>query len=234
MRINRFLSEAGVASRRKADDLIRQGRIKKNGVIIQDLGVQVDPDQDQIEFDDLLVTRKLISKKDQLIALNKPAGYLTSHDDKHHDQTIFQLLPPEYGKFKFAGRLDLQTRGLIFLSDSGDLIQELTHPSKGPEKEYEISLQYPLDAEKLAIEFRVGIRDQGETLRAASVSPDSGQSKKFRVVLEEGKKRQLRRMFSKMGGKLIDLQRVRVGNCRLESLQLNEGEWCWVEIKKIL
>jgi 23S rRNA pseudouridine2605 synthase len=233
MRINRYLAEAGVASRRKAELLVTQGRVRINKEIVTDLSTQVNSPGDLVELDGNPVSITKTNNSGKIIALFKPAGYLTSHADKHHDKIIFDLLPQEFSLYKFAGRLDLSSRGLIFLSDSGDTIQNLTHPSHGPEKEYQVELESPLDALKVAKEFRIGIRDDGDTLRAVSVEPRRGSSKVFHIVLKEGKKRQIRRMFAKLDARVKDLLRTRIGNCKLASLNIKEGEYCEVSIEMV-
>jgi 23S rRNA pseudouridine2605 synthase len=234
MRINRYLAEAGVASRRKAEEWIREGRVQVNGFFINDLATAIDLSKDEVLVDGVKVEILKESHPDQLVVLNKPPGYLTSHKDAHHTQTIFDLLPSEFEKFRFSGRLDLESRGLLLLSPNGDVIQNLTHPSFSPEKEYEVTLQEAMDAKTIHTEFIIGIRDQGETLRAISLSPKFGTTKKFTVTLKEGKKRQLRRMFQKMGGRVIDLNRTRIGNLKLQNLRLEIGKWKWVSLDTIL
>lgn len=234
MRINRFLAEAGIASRRKAEDWIREGRVQVNGIFISDLSIQIEPSKDEVMVDGEKVSIIAESHPDQLIALNKPPGYITSHKDYHNSQTIFDLLPEEFEKFRFSGRLDLESRGLLLLSPNGDLIQQLTHPSLSPDKEYEVTLQESIDAKSIYIQFIVGMRDKGETLRALSLWPKSGNTKRFIVTLKEGRKRQLRRMFQKIGARVIDLNRIRIGNLQLSNLNLEMGKWKWVSIDSVI
>ncbi|WP_442915937.1 pseudouridine synthase [Leptospira sp. GIMC2001] len=234
MRINRFLAGSGITSRRKAEEWIREGRVRVNGNLVVDLGTQINTESDLVTVDNVPFNEHKPVSIDKVIILNKPAGYLTSHSDRFHDKTIFDLLPQEYANFRFAGRLDLESRGVLILSDSGDVIQRLSHPSLGPEKEYIVHTFQKINAQKVDVDFRVGIRDQGETLRAKSVSPITGDTNSFRVVLEEGKKRQLRRMFLKLGGRVSDLYRVRVGNFSLEKINIAEGKWKWIDLNKII
>jgi len=234
MRINRFLAEAGIASRRKAENWIREGRVQVNGIFIHDLTIIIEPSSDEVLVDGEKVTITPESNPDQLIVLNKPPGYLTSHKDYHHSQTIFDLLPQEFEKFRFSGRLDLESRGLLLLSPNGDLIQKLTHPSLSPDKEYEVILQESVDAKSICTQFIVGMRDKGETLRALSFWPKSGNTKRFIVTLKEGRKRQLRRMFQKVGARVIDLNRIRIGNLQLSNLNLEIGKWKWVSIESVI
>lgn len=233
MRINRFLATAGIASRRKAELLVLQGKVTINGEVIRDLSQKVDEGKDRIEVNGKPVRSLINPISNRVLAFYKPAGYLTSHGDKHHTKTIFTLLPQEFSLYKFSGRLDLPSRGLLFLSDSGDIIQNLTHPSQELEKEYEVTLSRKMEAGTFARDFLLGIRDKGETLRAKSLSPMQGESKLFRIVLVEGRKRQIRRMFSKYNGHVEDLKRIRIGKCRLDDLKLKEGEWCWVDLNQI-
>lgn len=232
MRINRFLADAGLGSRRKVEEIVRQGRVSVNGQRVVDLATQVGP-QDRVEVDGQVAEVSDSVSEPRLIAFYKPKGYLTSHGDRFHEKTIFQILGGEYLTFKFAGRLDLESEGLLLLSDSGDWIQALTHPSQGLEKEYSVELDRSLAASLVRDEMVVGIRDQGETLRALRVEPNRGQSSRFQVVLVEGKKRHIRRMFAKLGAKVTRLVRVRIGRLRLADLGLQEGQWRDVRMQDV-
>jgi len=211
------------------ETFILSGRIRVNGSIVRSLSLQIDPHRDEIFLDNSKL--QILQEPIRILALNKPSGFLTSHSDRFHDQTIFHLLPEEFSQFRFAGRLDLYTRGLLILSNSGETIQKLSHPNFGIEKEYKVFLDTSLDSSFVEREFLLGIRDEGETLRAKSVKPSRGLSSQFYVILEEGRKRQIRRMFRKVHAGVTDLIRTRIGNLRLEDLNLKEGEWCEIDPK---
>ncbi len=234
MRINQFLARAGLGSRRKVEEIILSGRVKCNGKTVTDLGRQIDPAVDKVEFEGKGLK---LGGEGRLVALFKPAGYLTSKEDKHHEKTIFDLLQGEAKDFNYAGRLDLSSRGLLLLSDDGNLIQKLTHPRYKMEKEYEVTIQKRTPWKRLTEEFRLGVREGGETLRVKMIEPISVDGKdseleeadRFRIILEEGKKRQIRRMFHSKNLSVIDLIRVRIGNLKLSDLKIKEGEFTYLD-----
>jgi len=226
IRINRFLAKCGLGARRNVEDLISQGRVSINGSVITSLSMKVIPGKDSVSFDGEVIE---LLPDTLVLALNKPSGYLCSHHDVHHDKTVFNLLPKKYGKFNIAGRLDLSSRGLMILSANGELLNAVSHPSTGLEKEYHVEIDSdPMESE-LVKSFLHGIDDGGEFLRAKEVEVLDSEKKLVRIVLKEGKKRQIHRMFASLGIKVLDLQRVRIGNLNLHSLNIDEGKF--VEIK---
>jgi len=240
MRINQFLARAGVGSRRKVEEIVLAGRIKVNGSTLTDLSYRVE-DKDEVRLDGKRVSIQFDPDLHKIIAFHKPVGYLASHEDKHNDHVIFELLPKEYQKYNYAGRLDLDSRGLMFLSSDGDFIQRITHPSKKIEKEYIVTLNKNIDWKPIADEFMLGVREGGETLRAKFVSPAFPKSLKpdeetnhLRVVLGEGKKRQIRRMFHSKNLSVIDLFRVRIGDFSLERKTIDEGKFIGVKEDQII
>ncbi len=240
MRINQFLARAGVASRRKVEEMVLAGRVKVNGSTLTDLSYRVQT-TDVVQMDGKRIEIRIDEDLPLIIAFHKPVGYLASHEDKHNDRVIFDLLPKEYQKYNYAGRLDLDSRGLMFLSSDGDFIQRITHPSKKIEKEYIVTLNKNIDWKPIAEEFMLGVREGGETLRANFVSPAFPKSLKpdehtnhLRVVLGEGKKRQIRRMFHSKNLSVIDLFRVRIGNFSLETKNIAEGKFIGVREDQII
>lgn len=232
MRINLFLAKTTRMSRRKAENLIREGRVRLNGKILDNLGTTIHPWEDVVELDGV---RLVWEEEDTtIIAFHKPAGYLTSHSDRFHNQTIFTILPQEYYYFKFIGRLDLHSRGLLLLTNSGSLLQRISHPNYGMEKEYHVTIPQPIDASWVHSSFTLGIWEGGEFLKAKEVIPKNGLTSKFQIILTEGKKRQIRRMFQVLGYPVVDLIRVRIGNLKLKDLNLKEGEWKKVSIDSIV
>ncbi|GBF49367.1 pseudouridylate synthase [Leptospira ryugenii] len=229
MRINQFLAKNGWGARRKVEEIILSGRVKVNGNTLTDLSYRVE------EGDNVLVDGKnaLAAASDlrsQILAFHKPKGYLTSHEDKHNENLIFDLLPEAYKKFNYAGRLDLDSRGLILLSNDGGFIQKITHPSFKIEKDYIVTLNKAVEVKSIAEEFTLGVREGGETLRAFKVQdafpkPGKTQSNHLRVTLLEGKKRQIRRMFHSKHLSVIDLFRTRIGRFDLEKVAIEEGSF---------
>jgi 23S rRNA pseudouridine2605 synthase len=215
MRLNRFLAAAGVASRRKCDELIAAGRVTINGRVCTDFSAQPD------ERDHVKVDRKLVhAERTMTLAMHKPAGFVSTRSDPHAHDTIFDLLPPKFPRLFNIGRLDAQSEGLLLLTNDGDLAQQLTHPRHEVDKEYEITLARPWD-NSLAQKLLRGITLDGKRARISrvhSIGPT-----RLRVVLHQGLNQQIRRMFYAIGYEVKRLVRVRVGNLRLGSLP--RGEW---------
>lgn len=223
IRLNRFLADCGLGSRRKAEELILGGQIVINGKKITDLGTRVNPETDVVSYrGDIL---RPTDEPKRILLLNKPVGYLCSHGDRFHEKTVFSLLPSEYKNYKIAGRLDLNSRGLLILTNDGELAQKISHPSNGSEKEYLVTLKYDPGEKGIQTAFQKGIVDAGEILRAKMVKLVPGKNCIYRVILGEGKKRQIRRMFHASGASVVDLQRIRVGSIQLEKLNLEEGKF---------
>src|ERR1043166_6742789 len=215
MRLNRFLAAAGIASRRKCDELIAAGRVTINGQICTDFSAQPG------ERDHVKVDGKLVHVERELtIALHKPAGFVSTRSDPHARDTIFDLLPPNFPRLFNIGRLDAQSEGLLLLTNNGDLAQRLTQPSHQVEKEYEVTLDRLWDA-TLTPKLLRGIVLDGKRARIMHLHPIG--SARLRVVLRQGLNQQIRRMFYDVGYDVKQLVRVRIGNLRLGDLA--RGEW---------
>lgn len=216
MRLNKFLAECKVASRRKADLLIKSGQIQVNGRIIKEMGIQVDPDNDQIKVNG---KQCRYSSNKIYIAFNKPTGYVCTHAMFHGEQSIFKLLPAKFENFKMAGRLDKQSEGLMILSNDGEFINQLTHPKFKHQKEYEVKLVKDLN------QFSMKKLLQGVSLEEGVAKLDKirkVKDKEYIVIIHQGWKRQIRRMFDKMHFKVISLRRIRVGEFKLDKLPVGK------------
>lgn len=167
IRLNRFLADCGLGSRRKTEELIQKGHIEINGKRVTNLGTRIDPEIDVVSYLGDVVKPIVESKK--ILIFNKPIGYLCSHADRFHEKTIFSLLPSDYKNFKIAGRLDLNSRGLLILTNDGALAQKITHPSNGSEKEYLVTLKHDPGEKLIQAAFQKGILDAGEILHAKMV-----------------------------------------------------------------
>lgn len=216
MRINKYIAQAGICSRRKADELITQGRIKINGIVLKELGYQV-KDDDLVYFDDKLIT---LIKEKYYYMLNKPVGYVCTNEDKFAEKTIFDLIENKTKLFSI-GRLDADSRGLILITNDGDLYNRIIHPRNEILKEYSIVLDKEFEAnDKSKIESGVDIGDYVTTTSYIELSNDKT---KLNIKISEGKNRQIRRMFDAFSYKVIDLKRVAIAELKLGSLQ--EGQY---------
>ncbi len=219
-RLQKVMAEAGVASRRHAEEMIAAGQVMVNGEVVTEMGVKVDPERDRIEVDG----KPLTPEAKVYLALNKPAGVVTTAEDTHDRPTVLSLIPEAVGRVYPVGRLDMDSQGLLLLTNDGDLAYRLTHPGFEHEKEYKIRVAgHP--SEKLLAQLARGIAlEDGPTLPAQiSMVQKKRDSTWLRVVLREGRKRQLRRMFEAIDHPVRDLIRMRVGPIQLGDLP--PGEW---------
>jgi 23S rRNA pseudouridine2605 synthase len=221
IRLNRFLAMAGVAARRKADELIAAGRVTVNGNPTPPGGRLVTPGEDVIAVDGVEV--RPAPAEHHYLAVNKPVGYLTAVSDRSHRPLVMALVRdiPGAERVHPVGRLDLDSRGLILLTDDGELSFRLQHPRHHVEKEYELIVRGRPSAEALE-KLRQGIAlEEGRTAPAAvklvGSGPDTGTTR-LRVVLRQGWKRQLRRSFQSLGYRVLDLRRIRIGSLRVGDL----------------
>lgn len=211
MRINKFIALHTSLSRRRADEAVYQKRVKINGDIA-DQGAQVE-DTDIVLLDDVPVRSQSSGKI--IIILNKPVGYVCSRHGQG-SRTIYDLLPMEYHNLKPAGRLDKDSSGLLVMSNDGDLLFELTHPSKEKIKIYEIILNKQLSSsDKNEIDKGVDLADGMSRLK---ISPLSTNRFEWRVEMHEGRNRQIRRTFSALNYEIISLNRIAFGEYSLGNL----------------
>ena len=229
-RINRFLAKCGLGARRDVEDYIRSGQIMVNGEVETSLSKKIDTTKDIVEFNGEKV--ELVSDN-TILALNKPEGYLCSHHDVHHDKTVFNLLPLKYKKFNMAGRLDLTSRGLMIFSANGEVLNQISHPSYDVKKRYLVQVDQPIQESDFVEIFLKGIEDDGEFLRAKEVRIVDSNTRTISIMLQEGKKRQIHRMFQAIGYKVVDLQRVQIGKLLLDDLDLPEGKFKEVKLEDI-
>lgn len=232
VRLQKYLAEAGVASRRASEDIILQARVTMNGKVVRELGVKVNPAKDQVMVDGKLVR----TKKKVYLALHKPVGCVCSRKDERGRHTVYELLPPDWSSVQSVGRLDYDTEGLLLLTNDGELSLRLTHPRYGVKKIYEVTVEGRVDEEQLAALTR-GIRDEGELLRAQRVRITSATKSRSVIELEltEGKNREVRRMCAAIGLNVEQLVRTQVGKIKLGELRV--GRWRMLtetEIKTLL
>ncbi len=223
MRLARYLALSGVASRRNAAELVREGLVSVNGVVAEAPGFKV------ARGDEVLFGGRRVSLGERCyVMLNKPRGYLCSVSDPHACRTIYELVDIPGRRLFSAGRLDLDSEGLIILTDDGDFAQRLTHPSHGVEKRYLVKTDRPIPRDMIS-EFKRGITDKGELLKAIDVLEVLGVGYFF--VMGEGKKREIRRMLASASLKVELLRRVAVGGLELGALPL--GKWRYLAPEEI-
>jgi 23S rRNA pseudouridine2605 synthase len=221
MRINKYLARSGVASRRQADLLVEQGRVKINGQIVSELGIQIDENRDKVEVDGKPVSP---TTGTIYLMLNKPPGYLVSSKDPHHDMLVISLLGEYKGKVFPVGRLDFESSGLLLFTNDGELAFRLSHPRFGVEKTYEVVVAGSVGEDQLAGLDKGVVLDDGPTAPSHSVIASKTKTTSvIRIILHEGRKRQVRRMFEKIGFPVVQLKRIEFGGIELGNLK--EGKF---------
>ncbi len=218
VRLNKYLAHKGIASRREADGLIAAGKVKINGRQVTEMGVQVDPELDVVEVDEQALQDR--EEEAVYVALNKPAGYVCAVKPTRQDpHTVVDLVDLPQRIYP-VGRLDKDTTGLIVLTNDGTLTFALTHPSAQSEKEYEVTFFHPISAEAVH-RLEGGVSLWGEKTLPTTVHVLG--PRRIRIILREGKNRQIRRICEKVGFPVKTLQRVRIKNLHLGDLPL--GYW---------
>ncbi len=232
VRLQKFLADCGVASRRASEQLMLAGRVTINGRVVKELGVKVQPPADKVAVDGHPVRprRKLY------VALHKPPGYLCTRSDPARRRTIGELLPREWEHLYSVGRLDRDSEGLMFLTNDGQFSLRLTHPRFGARKTYLVSVMGRVDRSMLE-KMTAGLMDQGEKLKAekARILSASNSRSVLELELTEGKNREIRRLMSALGLTVTHLQRIRIGPIKLG--ELPPGKWRTLtetEIKSLL
>ena len=216
MRLNKFLSTAGVASRRKCDELIKDGKIYVNGEVQSNLGIVIDEKKDVVEY---LGERVILPSSFIYLKMNKPKGYACTASDEKGRKTIFDLLEDKSVRLFNVGRLDYDTEGLIFLTNDGEFANSVIHPKFQIEKEYIVTVEGAMKESEFAV-LRKGVVVDGERMPSAKVNPISfdGKVTKLSVVITEGQNHQVRRMFDAIGREIKLLKRVRIGGVHLGNL----------------
>jgi pseudouridine synthase len=213
MRINKFVAKATGNSRRKADQLIKDGQVSINGEAAT-LGHDV-TSKDVVVMDGETLT---VDQKEILVMLNKPVGYVCSKDGQG-SMTVYDMLPPEYADLKIVGRLDKDSSGLVILTNNGDLANELTHPRYQKEKLYIVELDKELSESDLnRLIDGINLEDGLSKFNSITKSDDQ----KWLVSISEGRNRQIRRTFKKAGYDVVSLERISIGDYKLGDLDLSQ------------
>ena len=220
MRLQKFLSRAGVCSRRKGETYISAGNVRVNHKVVTLLGTSVNPEIDLVEFNG-----QPVSIKDEHIylALHKPKGYLTTCNQANR-KIVLDLVDLEERIFPI-GRLDKDSTGLLLLTNDGDLHHRLLHPSFDHEKEYEVQVKTAISDHALKT-MAQGVVIMGAKTRPAEIKRISRGH--FKIVLKEGRNRQIRRMVEKVGNQVVELKRIRIA--KIELGHLPEGSWRYLTL----
>lgn len=221
MRLQKYLSRAGVASRREAERWILQGRVSVNGQVVRELGTRVDEAADRVVVDGKPVR---LSERRWLM-LNKAPGTLTTRRDPGGAPTVYDSLPPEHRELPYVGRLDRETEGLLLFTNDGDAANALLHPSGEVEREYEVWVETaPTERTRSLLLSGIPLEDGPARAVAVGVPTPDGRGVRFSLVIIEGRKREVRRMMRAIGHPVLRLRRVRFGDLALDS-SLELGQW---------
>lgn len=237
MRLQKFLSSAGIASRRKCEELILEGKIKVNGQVVCELGTKIDPLKDEVKYNDKKV--ELVKEEHTYILLNKPIGYVTTANDQFGRDTVLDLLKKVNRRVVPVGRLDMFTSGALILTDDGDFVYKVTHPKHEITKTYTVTVRGIVEESEVQ-KLREGvIIDNDYTTKPADariikIDREKNQSR-MEIRIHEGKNRQVRKMCEAIGRKVLALHRTKIGDVGVKDLKI--GTWRYLtpnEIKSIL
>ena len=222
IRLQKFLAEAGIASRRKAEELIEQGKVKVNGQTVTALGTKIKPDIDVVEYNGKKVS---VEEEKVYILLNKPIGYVTTAKDQFSRDTVLDLVKVKQ-RVVPVGRLDMYTSGALILTNDGDFVYKVTHPKHEVEKTYNVTIRGNVSNEDLE-KLRSGlVIDEYKTSEAKARILKREEEKnitRVEVIIHEGRNRQVRKMFEAIGKNVIALHRSKIGKIAVNDMKL--GTW---------
>lgn len=230
VRLQKYLADCGIASRRKCEEYIQQGKVQVNGKVNTELGTKINPKKDKVKFEDREVTqnRKLV-----YILLNKPIGYVTTVDDQFNRETVLDLVKVKE-RIVPVGRLDMYTSGALILTNDGDFVYKVTHPKHEIEKTYTVTIKGIIQNDEVE-KLRKGVKIEDYTTKPARVKILKTDKEKnisrLEIIIHEGKNRQVRKMCEAIGKKVIALHRSKIGTIGVKDLEL--GKWRYLSSKEI-
>jgi 23S rRNA pseudouridine2605 synthase len=226
IRLNKFLAHAGAGSRRNCDDLVSAGRVRIDGQIVRELGVQVDPDRQSVSVDGQPVQ----TEREVYWLVNKPRGYLCTNYDPAGRPLAVDLVQHVAQRVYTVGRLDEDSEGLLLLTNDGELAYRLMHPRFGVEKTYDVLVAgSPSSADQQQLLKGVWLSDGHVHARRVKRLKKSGESTWLRIVLAEGKNREIRRLLARLGHKVLRLKRIAIGPIRIAKLKSGKARRLRVE-----
>ncbi len=230
IRLQKFLAECGIASRRKSEEYIIEGRIKVNGKVETELGIKIDPETDKVYFDG-----KLVEKSDEkvYILLNKPIGYVTTVKDQFNRDTVMDLVKVNQ-KVVPVGRLDMYTSGALILTNDGDFVYKITHPKHEVEKTYNVTINGDISEDEINL-LKDGVIIDGYKTKRAKVKilkkvTDKNLTR-IEVIIHEGRNRQIRKMFKSINKSVVALHRSKIGRIGVNDLKI--GKWRYLTTDEV-
>ena len=229
-KITKYLANCGVASRRKCEEYIKQGKIKVNGEIVTELGTKINPEKDIIEFENKKIKQ---NSKNIYILLNKPIGYVTTADDQFGRDTVLDLVKVRE-RIVPVGRLDMYTSGALILTNDGDFVYKVTHPKHEIEKTYTVTVKGIVQNSEVE-QLRQGVKIEEYTTKPAKVkilkTDIEKEISRLEITIHEGKNRQVRKMCEAVGRKVLALHRSKIGNIGVKNIEL--GKWRYLNSKEV-
>lgn len=227
-RLQKYMARCGIASRRKCEEIILAGKVKVNDKVINELGYKIDVDTDKITVDNKLIKPE---EKKVYIALNKPEGYVSTVKDEKGRKTIIDLVKIQERVYPI-GRLDYDTSGLILLTNDGDIYNKIIHPREEKNKIYIATIKGTPSKEEIK-KFENGINIDGYITAKASfkVLKSSGDCSEVKIVIHEGKNRQVRKMCEAIEHPVLNLKRIQIGDIRLGDLP--KGKWRFLDDEEL-
>ncbi|MFQ8660591.1 MAG: pseudouridine synthase [Clostridia bacterium] len=234
IRLQKYMAEAGIASRRKAEELILEGKVKVNGKIVDELGIKIVPNKDIVEYNG----KKVVLEKEYVyILLNKPIGYVTTVKDQFNRDSILDLVKTNK-RIVPVGRLDMYTSGAIILTNDGDFVYKVTHPKHEIEKTYTVTIKGIVKSNEVE-ELKKGVKIEDYITKPARVkilkTDEEKNISRLEITIHEGKNRQVRKMCEAIGHKVLALHRSKIAGIGVKNLEL--GKWRYLtknEVRKIL
>lgn len=234
IRLQKYMAEVGIASRRKAEELILEGKVKVNGKIANELGIKILPNKDIVEYNG----KKVVLEKEYVyILLNKPIGYVTTVKDQFNRDSILDLVKTNK-RIVPVGRLDMYTSGAIILTNDGDFVYKVTHPKHEIEKTYTVTIKGIVKNNEVE-ELKKGVKIEDYITKPAKVkilkTDEEKNISRLEITIHEGKNRQVRKMCEAIGHKVLALHRSKIAGIGVKDLEL--GKWRYLtrnEVKKIL
>ena len=229
-RLQKYLANSGVASRRKCEELILQGKVKVNGKVVTELGIKVNPEKDIVKFNGKEVKQ---TKKMVYILLNKPIGYVTTADDQFGRETVLDLVKVKE-RIVPVGRLDMYTSGALILTNDGDFVYKVTHPKHEIEKTYTVTVKGIVQNSEVE-QLRKGVKIDDYTTKPAKVKILKTDTEKdisrLEITIHEGKNRQVRKMCEAVNRKVLALHRSKIGGIGVKDIEL--GKWRYLQENEI-
>ena len=231
MRLQKYLANCGIASRRKCEELILNGKVEVNGKVITELGTKIEPDKDEIKYNGKIIKNE---EEKVYILLNKPIGYVTTAKEQFGRDMVLDLVKVNK-RIVPVGRLDMYTSGALILTNDGELVNKLTHPKNEINKTYNVTISGKITKQEVEL-LKNGVEiDNGYITKPAEVKilkiDEEKNISRIQIIIHEGKNRQIRKMCASIGKKVLALHRSKIGNIDVKNLKL--GEWRYLNKKEL-